>query len=157
MHYILPEFIMRLLLQRVKRASVEVDGNVVGVIERGMMVLCGFKKDDDAAVLPKMVDKCLNLRVFEDDQGKMNRSLLDIRGQLLVVSQFTLYANCRKGRRPSFDNSMPPEPAREMYEQTLTLFARSGLKIERGVFGAKMTIHLTNDGPVTVLLDNDEI
>ena len=148
---------MRLLLQRVSRASVEVDGDRVGAIDCGFLVLCGFKKDDGVSSLSKMVDKCLNLRVFEDDQGKMNRSLLDIGGELLVVSQFTLYANCRKGRRPSFDNSMPPEPAEAMYERLLTLFEESGLKVERGIFGAKMAIDLTNEGPVTVLLDNVEL
>ncbi|MBN2226763.1 MAG: D-tyrosyl-tRNA(Tyr) deacylase [candidate division Zixibacteria bacterium] len=148
---------MRVLLQRVSRASVAVDGNIVGAINRGLLVLCGFKKNDDESSLYKIADKCLNLRIFEDAEGKMNRSLLDINGELLVVSQFTLYANCRKGRRPSFDISMPPESAEALYENLLTLFEQSGLKVARGRFGVKMAIELTNDGPVTVLLDNDEL
>ena len=107
---------MRLLIQRVSRASVTVDEKIVGQIERGFLVLCGFKKDDTTTFLGKIAEKCLNLRIFEDDQGKMNLSLLDISGELLVISQFTLYANCQKGRRPSFNNSMPPEEAEKQYE-----------------------------------------
>ena len=148
---------MRLLLQRVGRASVSVEGKIVGRINRGFLVLAGFRKGDKKESLKKLADKCLNLRIFEDNQGKMNCSLLGIGGELLVISQFTLYANCRKGRRPSFDQSMPPDEAEHFYEHLIEEFTKSGLKVEKGVFGAKMQIELLNDGPVTIALDDDEI
>jgi len=148
---------MRLLIQRVGRASVQVEGKTVGKINRGFLILIGFEKRDKETLFPKMIDKCLNLRVFEDEQGKMNLSLLDIKGELLVVSQFTLYANCKKGRRPSFDSSMPPMEAERLYNLALEQFRRYGVKVESGVFAAKMNISLVNDGPVTVMLDSDEL
>ncbi len=148
---------MRLLIQRVSQASVMVDNKIVGQIGRGLLVLCGFKKDEMNSNLGKMAEKCLNLRLFEDEQGKMNLSLLDISGELLVVSQFTLYANCRKGRRPGFDNSMPPDEAEKMYERLIKEFQMSGLKMESGIFGAKMDIALNNDGPVTIMLDDEKL
>ncbi len=148
---------MRIVLQRVGRASVEIDQKIVGRINRGFLALIGFSKQDSDRVLPGMIDKCMNLRVFEDEQGKMNRSLLDIKGELLVVSQFTLYANCKKGRRPSFDNSMPPVEAERLYKLALEQFRQSGVKVESGVFAAKMNISLVNDGPVTIVLDSDEL
>ncbi len=148
---------MRLLIQRVSQASVMADKKIVGQIGRGFLVMCGFKKDDAKTNLGKIAEKCLNLRVFEDDQRKMNLSLLDISGELLVVSQFTLYANCRKGRRPGFDNSMPPDEAEKMYEQLIMKFKAGGLKVESGIFGAKMDISLNNDGPVTIMLDDEEL
>ncbi len=148
---------MRLLIQRVSQASVTADNKIIGQINRGLLVLCGFKEDDTNGNLVKIAEKCLNLRVFEDDQGKMNLSLLDISGEILVVSQFTLYANCRKGRRPGFNDSMPPDDAEKMYEQLIIKFKASGLKVESGIFGAKMDIALNNDGPVTIMLDDDEL
>jgi len=148
---------MRMLIQRVRRASVEVENRTVGKINRGFLVLVGFNKEDTEALLPKMVDKCLNLRIFEDEQGKMNLSLLDFKGELLIVSQFTLYANCKKGRRPSFDNSMPPIEAERLYALTLEQFHRSGVKVESGVFAARMNVSLVNDGPVTIMIDSDEL
>jgi D-tyrosyl-tRNA(Tyr) deacylase len=148
---------MRLLLQRVKRAEVHVDGKCTGNIGYGLLVLCGFKKEDPSSAIPKMADKCLNLRIFEDEQGKMNLSLLDIKGELLAVSQFTLYADCRKGRRPGFDISMPPEQANLFYQILLQELRKSGLKIEEGIFGAKMEVELINHGPVTIMLDDDEL
>ncbi len=148
---------MKLLIQRVSAASVSVDGHVTGSIRAGFLILAGFRKGDVQTDIKRLSDKCLNLRVFEDDNGKMNRSLIDIRGELLIVSQFTLYANCKKGRRPGFDNSMPPDDAEKYYNLLLEEMAKSGLKVEKGVFGAKMEISLVNDGPVTIMLDGDEI
>ena len=148
---------MRLLIQRVSQASVQVEGRTVGNINRGLLVLAGFKKDDRLEDIKKLAEKCLNLRIFEDDEEKMNLSLLDLSGELLVISQFTLYANCRKGRRPSFDRSMPPKEAEEYYNLLLDEFRKSGLRVESGYFGAKMAVALINDGPVTVMLDENEI
>lgn len=148
---------MRLLIQRVSGASVSVDGDTVGRIEQGFLVLAGFKKGDTEAGISKLADKCVNLRVFEDEQGKMNHSLLDIKGGLLVISQFTLYADCRKGRRPGFDRSMPPEEAERFYNLLLDELMKSGLVVEKGIFGAKMQIDLINEGPVTIMLNDDEI
>ncbi|MEW5923852.1 MAG: D-aminoacyl-tRNA deacylase [Candidatus Zixiibacteriota bacterium] len=148
---------MKLLIQRVSGASVSVKGEIVGKIGRGFLVLAGFRKGDNEADIKRLSDKCINLRVFEDNEGKMNLSLQDIGGELLVVSQFTLYANCRKGRRPGFDNSMPPDEAEIFYNLLLKEMTASGLKVEKGIFGAKMEISLTNDGPVTIMLDGDEI
>ncbi|UCD95286.1 MAG: D-tyrosyl-tRNA(Tyr) deacylase [Candidatus Zixiibacteriota bacterium] len=148
---------MRLLIQRVNAASVTVDGETVGRIGRGFLVLAGFKKGDEEAAIARLAQKCLNLRVFEDDEGKMNRSLIDLGGELLVVSQFTLYADCRKGRRPGFDRTMPPDEAERFYNLLLNELRKSGLDVREGIFGARMTIDLTNDGPVTILLDDEEI
>jgi D-aminoacyl-tRNA deacylase len=148
---------MRLLIQRVSRAEVRVEEKTVGRIERGFLVLCGFRKNDKAESLRKLAEKCVNLRVFEDKDGKMNLSLLEIGGELLVVSQFTLYADCRKGRRPGFDSSMPPQEAESFYNNLITEFKKSGLKVESGLFGAKMQIELVNHGPVTIMLDDHEV
>lgn len=148
---------MRLLIQRVSRASVTVDSRVVSQIGPGFLVLCGFRKGDKPDDIHRLADKCINLRVFEDDKGKMNLSLLDTKGEMLVVSQFTLYANCRKGRRPGFDESMPPGQAEEYYNLLLDELKKSGLKVDGGIFGAKMSVSLVNDGPVTILLDAEEL
>jgi len=148
---------MRLLIQRVSSASVMVEEKVVGQINKGLLVFVGFEVSDDIIALNKMCDKCINLRIFEDRQGKMNLSTLDITGEILVISQFTLYANCKKGRRPGFDRSMPSDEAEKIYNSILSEFKKSGLKIEAGIFGAKMDVKLINDGPVTIMLDNDEI
>ena len=146
---------MRLLIQRVNAASVTVGKKKVSHIDRGILLLCGFHKSDTIGNIPKMAEKCLNLRVFEDAEGKMNLSLMEINGSLLVVSQFTLYADCRKGRRPSFDSSMPPDDAQRLYNALIAEFRKSGLNVAKGIFGAKMEVELVNDGPVTIMLDND--
>lgn len=143
-------------MQRVNFASVTIDGKIVGRIGPGFLVLAGYGKGDKMEAVSKLVEKCLNLRVFEDDQNKMNKSILDTNGELLVISQFTLYANCTKGRRPSFDRSMPPDEAERFYTATFDEFKKSGLIVEKGVFGAKMIIDLENNGPVTIMLDDKE-
>jgi D-tyrosyl-tRNA(Tyr) deacylase len=146
---------MRALLQRVSQARVTVDGSVVGEIGAGLLILLGVAKPDTVANAEFLVDKILNLRIFPDLAGKMNLSLLDTRGELLVVSQFTLYGDCRKGRRPSFDAAAPAEQARILYESFVALARRSGLRVETGVFQAHMDVSLVNDGPVTLMLETE--
>lgn len=145
---------MRAVLQRVSKAKVEVDGRVAGEIGAGLLVLLGVAKTDSPREADLLADKIVNLRIFEDDAGKMNRSLLDIAGALLVVSQFTLYGDARKGRRPSFDAAAPAEQARSLYEYFVGAARRSGLRVETGVFQAHMQVSLVNDGPVTLLLES---
>ena len=144
---------MRAVLQRVTQARVTVDGSVSGQIGPGILVLLGVTKTDTAVDAEFLVEKLLNLRIFADDTGKMNRSLLDTQGSLLVVSQFTLYGDCRKGRRPSFDDAAPAEQARGLYEIFVQAARRSGLPVETGVFQAHMEVSLVNDGPVTLILE----
>lgn len=144
---------MRVILQRVSRASVEVDGAIVGEIGAGMLVLLGVAKADVAADADTLAAKILNLRIFADDAGKMNRSIVDCSGGLLVVSQFTLYGDCSRGRRPGFDHAAPAEQARELYEHFVAVVRRSELKVATGVFQAHMAVSLVNDGPVTFLID----
>ncbi len=146
---------MRALLQRVSQARVTVDGSVVGEIGPGLLILLGVAKPDTPANAEFLVEKILNLRVFPDDAGKMNLSLLDTAGELLVVSQFTLYGDCRKGRRPGFDAAASAEQARTLYESFVALARRSGLRVETGVFQAHMEVALVNDGPVTLMLETD--
>lgn len=148
---------MKLLIQKVAKAEVRVEDQAIGKISRGFLILCGFKKGDSTESIAKMAEKCLNLRIFEDIEAKMNLSLLDIKGEVLVVSQFTLYADCRKGRRPGFDDSMPSEQAKQYYELLIEELKRSNLRVEKGVFGARMKIELINDGPVTIMLDSDDL
>ncbi|MEO8970187.1 MAG: D-aminoacyl-tRNA deacylase [Ktedonobacteraceae bacterium] len=148
---------MRALLQRVSRSSVVVDGQVVGAIEHGFLVLLGIGQDDSEAQVQTLVEKIVYLRVFGDDEGKMNRSLLDIGGEALVVSQFTLYADVRKGRRPSFTNAAPPALAEPLVERFKATLASYNLKVEGGVFGAHMEVELLNDGPVTIWLDSEQL
>ena len=146
---------MKSVLQRVSQASVTVDGQVIGQINRGILVLFGVEKSDDEAKLDYHVGKLLKLRIFPDDNDKMNRSIQDIGGELLIVSQFTLAGDCRKGTRPGFDNAMPPAEAEHMYTKFVErLRQESGLKVETGSFGAMMQVSLVNDGPVTFLLEN---
>jgi D-tyrosyl-tRNA(Tyr) deacylase len=145
---------MRALLQRVSQASVEADGRVVGTIQRGLVVFLGISKDDGAADAACLAGKVVHLRIFPDTDGKMNRSLLEAEGSLLVVSQFTLYGDCRKGRRPSFDEAARPEQARALYEQFVSLCRAFGVSVETGVFQAMMRVHLVNDGPVTFLCES---
>ena len=145
---------MRAILQRVTRAAVEVDGAVVGEIGGGLLVLLGVAKPDTTADADFLAAKVINLRIFADNAGKMNRSLLDCAGELLVVSQFTLYGDCSRGRRPGFDDAAPAEQARSLYEHFVEAARRSGVKVETGVFQAHMAVSLVNDGPVTFLIES---
>ncbi|MGH2510515.1 MAG: D-aminoacyl-tRNA deacylase [Ktedonobacteraceae bacterium] len=147
---------MRALIQRVSHASVRVDGEVVGAIEHGLLVLLGIGQGDSEAQVKTLVDKIVHLRIFEDDAGKMNRSLLAIQGEALIVSQFTLYADSRKGRRPSFIEAAPPTVAEPLYECFKEAIAAYGLSVVSGIFGASMQVDLLNDGPVTIWLDSEE-
>src|SRR4051812_24063215 len=141
---------MRAVIQRVKFAKVEVEGVVRGEIGPGVLALLGVSRTDTAADAEFLAGKVVNLRIFNDDAGKMNRSLLDTGGAMLAVSQFTLYGDCRKGRRPSFDDAAPAEQARALYEHFVNVVRRSGVKVETGVFQAHMEVALVNDGPVTL-------
>ena len=145
---------MKVLLQRVTRASVSVDGEVVGKIERGLVVFVGVASGDDAEDTRYLAQRTVNLRIFSDAAGKFNLSALDIQGELLVISQFTLLADTRKGRRPSFDEAAPPDRAEELFEQFVAAARASGLKVETGRFQAHMLVEIHNDGPVTILLDS---
>jgi D-tyrosyl-tRNA(Tyr) deacylase len=148
---------MRALLQRVSYASVTVEEQVVGQIGRGLLVFLGVGQDDSEVQVKTLADKIAHLRIFEDDEGKMNRSLLDIGGEVLVVSQFTLYADTRRGRRPSFTNAALPALAEPLVERFKDAIARYGLAVASGVFGAYMIIDLRNEGPVTIFLDSKEL
>lgn len=145
---------LRAVVQRVKKARVLVDGNQVAAIARGLVVFLGVGVDDREADALYLADKTANLRVFEDELGRMNRSLREVEGELLVVSQFTLWGDCRKGRRPSFTSAAPPEAADGLYREYVKLLREMGLKVETGVFGARMQVEVFNDGPVTLLLDS---
>ena len=149
---------MRAVIQRVKASSVTVNDEPVGKIGKGLLVLLGVAKEDQAADADFLSEKIVNLRIFEDEQGKMNRSLIDIGGEMLVVSQFTLYANCKKGRRPSFTEAAPPEVAEPLVEHFADQLREVGVaKVETGVFRARMLVEIHNDGPVTIILDTDEL
>jgi D-tyrosyl-tRNA(Tyr) deacylase len=144
---------MRALLQRVSSASVVVDGNCVGEIGQGLLVLLGLDKGDDAAAADRMLDKLLAYRVFADNAGRMNCSVVDVAGGILLVSQFTLSADTRKGLRPSFSSAMPPEDAGQLYEYALDQLRQRHPHVAAGIFGANMQVSLTNDGPVTFMLE----
>jgi D-aminoacyl-tRNA deacylase len=148
---------MRALIQRVSRASVTVDRKVVGQIGQGLLVLLGVGQDDSEVQVKTLAEKIVYLRIFGDDEGKMNRSLLDIGGQVLVVSQFTLYADMRRGRRPSFINAAPPSIAEPLVERFKAAIAAYGLTVADGIFGAYMDVELLNSGPVTIWLDSAEL
>lgn len=148
---------MRAVLQRVTSASVQVDGQVVGSCVRGYLVLLGIAPTDTQAEAQRLWNKIRNLRVFEDDEGKMNRSLVDVDGEVLVVSQFTLYADARRGNRPSFTDAARPEVAIPLYEYFCELAKHDVHHVGRGVFGAQMQVTLVNDGPVTIWLDTNEL
>lgn len=145
---------MRVLIQRVTRASVTVEGSVTGEIGNGLLALIGIAAADTTKEADYLADKMVNLRIFSDDQGRMNLSALDIQGELLLVSQFTLYGECRKGRRPGFDAAAPPAAAKELYEYFVRKVAEKGLRVQTGVFQAHMEVSLLNDGPVTLLLES---
>ena len=147
---------MKAVIQRVSRSSVAVDGSVVGKIGRGVNILLGVLKGDRPEDIEKMVSKIVNLRIFPDESGKMNRSLVDIDGEALVVSQFTLASNLKRGRRPSFDEAMEPSEAKRMYELFCDRLAEY-VEVKRGVFGAMMEVEIVNDGPVTFIVDSREI
>ncbi|HEU64722.1 MAG: D-aminoacyl-tRNA deacylase [Candidatus Anoxychlamydiales bacterium] len=144
---------MRAVIQRVKEAKVEVDQKIVGQINQGILVLFGCHKDDIDNQIDYLVDKIVNMRIFSDEDDKMNLSIKDISGDILVVSQFTLLADTKKGRRPSFINSMEPKKANEFYEKFISKLKENIKKVQTGIFGAKMQIFLINDGPVTFILD----
>lgn len=146
---------MRAVVQRVSQARVRVEGRVTGEIQNGLVVLLGVAKNDDEAAAEQLADKIWGLRIFGDDQGRMNRSLEETGGTVLAVSQFTLYGDCRKGRRPSFDRAAPAEQARALYDSFVEALRRRGARVETGVFQAIMDVELVNDGPVTLLLDTD--
>ncbi len=148
---------MKACLQRVISAKVVVNGEVVGEIGKGIVLLVGFEKGDLPSFVEKLADKVVNLRIFEDEQGKMNLSLLDVKGELLVVPNFTLAADCKKGRRPSFQSSEEPSRAEEMFNLLINSLSSFGLKLEKGIFGADMKVHIVNDGPVTFILTNREL
>ncbi|WP_206812610.1 D-aminoacyl-tRNA deacylase [Paradesulfitobacterium ferrireducens] len=147
---------MRSVVQRVKKAAVRVDGEVVGQIRSGFLVLLGVGEKDTDADAAWMVEKIAGLRVFEDADGKMNLSLLDVNGEVLLVSQFTLYGDCRKGKRPSFSTAAPPTQARALFEQVVGAMRAKGFIVETGIFQADMDVELVNNGPVTLLLDSEK-
>ncbi len=147
---------MRVVAQRVSRAKVTVDGQVTGEIGAGLMVLLGVGKEDTSATSATMAEKVANLRIFEDEHGKMNRSLVDVKGAALVVSQFTLYGDARGQRRPSFLSAAPPEQAKSLYEEFCTAMRGLGITVGTGIFQAMMSVELVNEGPVTILLDSDK-
>lgn len=144
---------MRIVIQRVSEAKVEVDGQTMGSISRGALVLFGVHKNDIPEQTLWLSNKLVNLRIFADELDKMNLSLLDIKGEVLIVSQFTLYGNCTEGRRPAFTDSAPPDMANTLYEKFIDETRQNNLKVNTGVFGARMKVSLVNDGPVTFILD----
>ena len=148
---------MRLVVQRVKHARVEVMGKLAGRIDEGLLLLLGIKSDDSIEDVEYLVDKVLGLRIFDDHAGKMNLSIMDKGGDILVVSQFTLYGDCRKGRRPSFDEAAPPELAINLYDLFVEELRKKGMRVETGRFGATMDVNLINSGPVTLLLDSKKV
>jgi len=147
---------MRALLQRVSQASVTVEGQIVGEIGYGLLILLGVGQRDSEQQVKTLVDKIVQLRIFGDDEGKMNRSLLDIHGEVLVVSQFTLHASTRRGRRPSFTEAAPPSLADPLYEYFKDVMQQYGVTVASGIFGATMSVALRNEGPVTIWLDTEE-
>ena len=148
---------MRAVVTRVKQASVEIDGQVAGAIGGGLLVLLGSQEGDTTEDIQYIVQKTIHLRIFADEQGKMNKSLMDVGGELLLVSQFTLLGDCRKGRRPSFVRSGPSQAAQNVYQEAVEAFRATGIPIATGVFGADMQVYSQNDGPVTILLDSRKL
>ena len=148
---------MKFVIQRVTHASVKVDNETVGQIGKGFMVLIGVSIEDNKEIADKMIKKLLGMRIFEDENGKTNLSLDDVNGELLLISQFTLYADCKKGNRPSFTDAGSPQMANELYEYIISECERNGKHVEKGIFGADMKVELLNDGPFTVVLDSEKL
>lgn len=148
---------MRIVLQRVTRANVTVDGRITGEIGPGLVVLVAVGREDSSSTAASMAEKIVNLRIFTDDEGKMNRSLLETGGAILAISQFTLYADARGGRRPSFVLAAPPEQGKALYEEFVAALQALGVRVQTGVFQAHMSVELVNDGPVTILLDSSKL
>ncbi len=148
---------MRAVVQRVTKANVSVEGKIVGQIEKGIVILLGVGKDDSIDDAKYLAEKIVNLRIFDGNDGKMNLSLLDVQGSALIISQFTLYGDCRRGRRPSYSDSANPELARELYEKFIELVREYGVHVETGIFAAYMQVEIHNNGPVTLLLDSKKV
>ncbi|MGB4752263.1 MAG: D-aminoacyl-tRNA deacylase [Fervidobacterium sp.] len=148
---------MRAVVQRVTKASVSVDNQVIGKIDAGIVVLLGVGNGDTLEDAKYMAEKCVNLRIFSDEDGKMNLSLLDVGGEALIISQFTLYGDCRRGRRPSYSDNATPDVAKELYEKFIKLVQSYGVHVESGRFAADMLVEIHNDGPVTLLLDSKKV
>ena len=148
---------MRFVIQRVNHADVKVDGETVGKINKGLMVLIGVSNDDSKELADKMVKKLVNMRIFDDENGKTNLGLADVNGELLLISQFTLYADCKKGNRPSFTAAGGPDIANELYEYIISECKKSVPVVEKGIFGADMKVSLENDGPFTLVLDSESL
>lgn len=144
---------MKALIQRVKQASVTIDGELYSSINYGMLILLGVEKEDEGGNAQKLAEKLINLRIFDDENGKMNKSLLDVKGEILIVSQFTLAGDCKKGTRPSFDKAAPPDKAKKLYEEFVKIISQFGLVVKTGQFQAMMDVSLINDGPVTFLIE----
>ena len=147
---------MKVVVQRALEASVEVDKKVIGEIKKGLMLLVGFTEGDNKETIVKMINKIINLRIFDDENGVMNKSLLDTKGSILSISQFTLYADTRKGRRPSYLNALRGEEATKLYDEFNQMLKDNNIKVETGQFGADMKVRFTNDGPVTIILDSED-
>ena len=148
---------MKFVIQRVKKASVVVEEKEIGKINQGMLVLIGITQEDDKKIADKMIKKLINLRIFQDKENKMNLSIKDVKGKLLLISQFTLYADCKNGNRPSFTKSAKFDVANNLYQYIIEECKKTGINVETGIFGAEMKVNLTNDGPVTIILDSEEI
>lgn len=148
---------MKTILQRSKQSKVTIDGKINGQINHGLVILSSFTYNDTTEIVDKMIDKIINLRIFEDENEKMNLSLLDVNGSILNISQFTLYADCSKGRRPSFANALKPDEATKLYDYMNEKLNNLGIHTETGIFGADMKVEIYNDGPVTIILDSNEL
>lgn len=148
---------MRFIIQRVRNASVKVDNQITGEINQGFLVFIGVHKDDNIMIADKMIRKLLGMRIFSDENDKINLSLSDVNGQLLLVSQFTLYADCKKGNRPSFTDAARPELATELFDYIISECKKQNYDVQTGIFGADMKVSLLNDGPFTIILDSDDL
>ena len=148
---------MRVVLQRSLDSNIKVDNRIVGQITKGLTILVGFTEGDDENIIKKMINKVINLRIFDDENGVMNKSLMDINGEILSISQFTLYADTKKGRRPSYIKAMGGENAVKLYDKWNTLLIEENIRVATGIFGADMKVSITNDGPVTIIMDSEEL